>query len=349
MSLYSKVLHVKDTGGTVYNIPLYTSSSDSDLNSHPAPIIMDGQTLYAPYCAEDDDFASPLHCKISGTTYRLQKQKLLTGKIILPNSGQITAGTAANAVIHANGGGNTIFKININIDFDDKVSFIMNHLAANWWTEAKHSDPFSLSFYVKISQFGVYRTLVTALGDTRNQSWDCYAEYSPEIEAYGLANGVSVTDLNPDYVYSNYKILTNTSVISGSQSFTAGNISWKLSSQAWGTFSFTVPTGVNVLHVTGTSFKSTDSYFNGDTTIDYLWYGELKDNNAADPGSGSGTTIITVNTSNLIIPGDSSGAKSVYVGVTPGVTYTWNAHNFSSITISYSDDINMQTPTVFDY
>lgn len=60
MSLYSKVLHVKDTGGTVYNIPLYTSSSDSDLNSHPAPIIMDGQTLYAPYCAEDDDFVASL-------------------------------------------------------------------------------------------------------------------------------------------------------------------------------------------------------------------------------------------------------------------------------------------------
>lgn len=195
MSLYSKVLHVKDTGGTVYNIPLYTSSSDSDLNSHPAPIIMDGQTLYAPYCAEDDAFASPLHCKISGTTYRLQKQKLSTGSVNIPSP-------IASFTLNLGNGTNTIVKVHIGYaDFQYKEYWeLKNSSNANWWSESGHIDPWSRDFYVKVSPKGIYN-LISSFHPplSKVQSWnDCSIQWSPEIEAYGLANGVSFTDLNPD-------------------------------------------------------------------------------------------------------------------------------------------------------
>lgn len=193
MSLYSKVLHVKDTGGTVYNIPLYTSSSDSDLNSHPAPIVMDGQTLYAPYCAEDDEFASPLHCKIDGTTYRLQEQKLLIGSVDIP-------APTASFTLNLGDGANTIVKVHIGYaDFEWKVSWkLINSSGAYWWTEYPHSDPWSRDFYVKVSPKGIYN-LKSYTSTGGSQSWiDCSIQWSPEIEAYGLAHGVSFTDLNPD-------------------------------------------------------------------------------------------------------------------------------------------------------
>lgn len=54
--------------------------------------------------------------------------------------------------------------------------------------------------YVKIAPGSIYtlRSYMTS-GVERIKVWsDCSIQWSSAIEAYGLANGVSFTDLNPD-------------------------------------------------------------------------------------------------------------------------------------------------------
>lgn len=318
----------------VYNIPLYTSSSDSDLNSHPAPIIMDGQTLYAPYCAEDDALASPLHCKIDGTTYRLQKQKLLTGSIPLQlYTYNVSSAISSNNILHASGGGNTIFKFNVSADFDDKKEWIEDHGSTNWWTESAHSDPFTRSFYVKISPFGVYNITSHLNDDTGYRYWTSSIEYSPEIEKYGLENGVDVTDLNPDYTYADYakSIQGNTDGCF----YTTNNLNakWTYKNKPNGSYTLTVPDNAHVLKCTIDAYSSSGNYHVESGNLHWAFYAGL-------------SNISGVIWFNII---KNVGTFNMYIGVTPGKQYTIQGHNISSAAFECSNDINQQVPTVFDY
>lgn len=53
----------------IIEIPLYTQQTDEEVAGRAAPIVMDGQTLYAAYGYTDNEFASTIRCKVPGAAY----------------------------------------------------------------------------------------------------------------------------------------------------------------------------------------------------------------------------------------------------------------------------------------
>ena len=82
MPEYKAPLHFKcpsDTE-TVYEIPLYTLSTDEEVTGKAAPVLMDKNLVYAAYGYSDNTFASAVKCKVPGVTYNSDNKVDIVGK-----------------------------------------------------------------------------------------------------------------------------------------------------------------------------------------------------------------------------------------------------------------------------
>ena len=94
MPEYKAPLHFKcpsDTE-TVYEIPLYTLSTDEEVTGKAAPVLMNKNTVYAAYGDSSNAFATNINCKLSGdsTVRRLLTYQVPTGSYTFSKTGTYT-------------------------------------------------------------------------------------------------------------------------------------------------------------------------------------------------------------------------------------------------------------------
>lgn len=327
-----------------------------------APIKMDGNTVFAAYDLQTNQFASPVNCKIPNKEYSAgDNKKRVYYKDIVTDWTQpaLTAnGTVGGDVCaceaSANSGGGGVFAA-----FDNKgSSTYWRSGTSTGWITLYSPDAIKVT-NIQWLFFYSYPTGGTVQGSNDNSSWETLKTWTNAVEGdfnIDLSSNtkffkyyrINITGVNKDVIHCyqlNFTAKKVVTVESDSSDYEyykdyedrlllrqCSDGSYTCNTA--GTITFTVPRGVRNVQCKAGSVSSWDGYTNYIKDEKGQYWAYVRDYRVSSGESYD----------------DVSDRREYVVAVSSGKTYSlkvWLSHTTAYPTINWSAAINEMTPTVF--
>ncbi len=355
MPEYKVPLHFK-RDGIIEEVPLYTLVTDEEVMNKAAPVIMRGQTVYAAYGFEGDDFVSSVYCKVPGIVYdgegdtvRKYYKAGAWQQPVLSANGKLDGDDfAISASTETSSGSHYAYAA-----FDGSTSTYWRASAATGYLTIYNPVPLKVSA-ISWGNYYSYPTAGNVAVSKDGESWTVLKEWTnsvPDLNVswkidlsdnagYFKYYRINITAINKDVVHcygigltavqrleasrDDYELYEDKHTMLLLQQVENGSVSFGKPGNG-STYTFTAPMGVKVVMITWTQNYDESGY-----------------NRITNTGNGKEWWR-----------NDTSGSKTLYVGVTPGKTYTmknsWADGSIYDMVWSYSKEINSVAPSVTDY